>query len=183
MKLEDYAKPVGGGLRPATLVRTHTQTDGQTRNILSYDQLWAASLIGRNAVTWRCALSYVHRFTATRGDIIMSTGWHYNVTPGDVTWRSSNANIMSPTLSVRWTIEALEPICWKEMVTGVRRGESELERGYGKGVGQRVLRKEVTHRGSANHLVCYSFKRNVSALQTVSVDKKLQRSTCRGEIF
>jgi len=39
MKLEDYGKPVGGGLRPATLVRTHTQTDGQTRNILSYDQL------------------------------------------------------------------------------------------------------------------------------------------------
>ena len=40
---------------------------------LSYDQLWAASLIGRNAVTWRWA--YVHIFTVTRGDMIMSPGW------------------------------------------------------------------------------------------------------------
>ena len=53
----------------------------------------AASLIGGNAVTWRWALSYVHRFTVTRGDIIMSPGWHYNVTPGDVTWRLLNANV------------------------------------------------------------------------------------------
>ena len=63
---------------------------------LSYDQLWAASLIGPNAVTWRWALSYVHRFTVTRGDIVMSPrspGWHYIVTPGDVTWRSLNANV------------------------------------------------------------------------------------------
>ena len=63
--------------------------------LLSYDQLWAASLIGRNAVQWRWALSF-HRFTVTRGDITMSPGWHYNVTPGDreaVTWRSLNANV------------------------------------------------------------------------------------------
>jgi len=58
----------------------------------------AASLIGRNAVTWRWALSHVHRFTVTRVDIIMLTGWHYNVNPapGDreaVTWRSLNGNV------------------------------------------------------------------------------------------
>jgi len=51
------------------------------------------AVIGRNTVTWRWALSYVHRFTVTRGDIIMSPGWHYNVIPGDVTWRSLNAEI------------------------------------------------------------------------------------------
>jgi len=51
---------------------------------LSYDQLWAASLIGRNAVTWRWTLSYVHRFTVTRDDIIMSPR---------VTSRSLNANV------------------------------------------------------------------------------------------
>ena len=61
--------------------------------ILSYDQLWAALLTGRNAVTWRWALSYVHRFTVTRCDLIMSRVWHYNVTPGDVTWCSLNANV------------------------------------------------------------------------------------------
>jgi len=61
---------------------------------LSYDQLWAASLIGRNAVTWRWALSYyVHRFTVTRCDIIMSHMWNYNVTRRDVTWCSLNANV------------------------------------------------------------------------------------------
>jgi len=63
--------------------------------LLSYDQLWAASLIGRNAVQWRWALSF-HRFTVTRGDITRSPGWHYNITPGDceaVTWRSLNANV------------------------------------------------------------------------------------------
>jgi len=53
----------------------------------------AASLIGRNAVMWRWALSYVHRFTVTRGDIIMSPEWHYNVAPGDVMWHSLNANV------------------------------------------------------------------------------------------
>jgi len=52
---------------------------------LSCDQLWAASLIGRNAVTWRWALSYVHHFTVTRGDIMMS--------PCDVTWSSLNVNV------------------------------------------------------------------------------------------
>jgi len=35
--------------------------------LLSYDQLWAASLIGRNAVTWRWALSYVYRFNMETG--------------------------------------------------------------------------------------------------------------------
>jgi len=58
----------------------------------------AALLIGRNAVTWRWALSHVYRFTITRVDIIMLTGWHYNVNPapGDgeaVTWRSLNGNV------------------------------------------------------------------------------------------
>jgi len=55
---------------------------------LSYDQLWAALLIGRNAVTWLsiiiCSLFHVQ------------PGWHYNVTPDDreaVTWRSLNANV------------------------------------------------------------------------------------------
>ena len=48
----------------------HSEAD---TTILSYDQLWAASLIGRNVFTWRWALSYVHRFT--------------------VTWCSLNANV------------------------------------------------------------------------------------------
>ena len=61
--------------------------------ILSYDQLRAASLIGWNAVTWRWALSYVHHFTVTRCDNIMSHMWHYNVTRCDVTWCSLNSNV------------------------------------------------------------------------------------------
>ena len=60
---------------------------------LSHDQLWAASLIGRNAVTWRWALSYVHRFTVTPFDITMSDIWYCNVKRGNVTWRSLNANV------------------------------------------------------------------------------------------
>ena len=57
------------------------------------DQLLPASLIDRNAVAWRLALSYVHRFTVTWFDIIMSDIWHYNVIRGDVTWRSLIANV------------------------------------------------------------------------------------------
>ena len=34
--------------------------------ILSYDQLWAASLIGRNAITWRWSLSNDQRVTVDR---------------------------------------------------------------------------------------------------------------------
>jgi len=60
---------------------------------LSYDQLWAASLIGRNAVTLRWGLSYVHCFTVTRCDLITSHMWHYNVTRCDVTWCSLNVNV------------------------------------------------------------------------------------------
>ena len=65
----------------------------QEQRWLSYDQLWATSLIGRNAVTWHWALSYVHRFTISPFDIIVSDIWHYNVERGDVTCRSLNANV------------------------------------------------------------------------------------------
>jgi len=34
--------------------------------LLTYDQLWAASLIGRNAVMWRWSLSYDQRVTVDR---------------------------------------------------------------------------------------------------------------------
>ena len=44
--------------------------------VLSYD-----TLIGRNAVMWHWALSYVHLFTVTRGDVEA------------VTWRSLNTNV------------------------------------------------------------------------------------------
>jgi len=57
------------------LVLSHFVCCEQT--FLSYDQLWAASLICRNAVTWRWTLSYVHRFMVTRGDIIMPPGWRH----------------------------------------------------------------------------------------------------------
>jgi len=52
---------------------TIDEGDAQGRHgWVSYDQLRAALLIGRNTVTWHWALSYVYRFTVTRGDIIMS---------------------------------------------------------------------------------------------------------------
>ena len=54
---------------------------------LSYDQLWASSLLGRNAVTWRWSLSYDQYITV---DSHM-TVYHYN---DMVTWRSLNVNII-----------------------------------------------------------------------------------------
>jgi len=44
--------------------------------VLSYDQLRAASLIGRNAATWRWALSTDRCFTVTQQTVKRS--WHHN---------------------------------------------------------------------------------------------------------
>ena len=74
---------------------------------LSHDQLRPASLIGRNAVTWRWALSNVHRVTVNRQIVQCLT----------VTWRSLDifytVNVINILRSIclRFVCFALPPSC------------------------------------------------------------------------
>ena len=60
-------------IRPIAIV-VQNVTTGILKHNLSHDQLRAASLIGRNVVTWRRALSNVHRVTVDRQVAIV---WHF----------------------------------------------------------------------------------------------------------
>ena len=66
------------GIRHSLVINTERFHTWSTSNFCRMTQLWAASLIGRNAVTW---------------PLHSHLGWHYNVTLGDVTGCSLNANV------------------------------------------------------------------------------------------